>query len=298
MPDLVQFNDKMLVAFRESDSHYAGSDGIIRILESTNGIVWNLVTTVELEGWDLRDPKLSVMPNGKLMLLVGASKYLSDKTRVDHCSLAAFSEDSLTFTSFHTIPIGDEWLWKITWHKGVGYGVSYYWTDPKDIKSPWRTSLYKTVDGIEYEKVTDFLIPGHPNETALRFQQHNEMVALVRRNGAGQRTAWIGSSFPPYEDWLWNETPFHIGGPDFVALPNGSLIAGGRCFAPTPYGWFAKTALWNMTTASLEPILILPTFGDTGYTGMLYEEPYLWMAYYSSHEGKSCIYLAKLHMMG
>lgn len=296
LTDLVKFNDKFILVFRESDTHYSGMDGIIRVLESSNGIVWSLKTTLELEGWDLRDPKVSVMPNGKLMLLAGASKYLSDKTRVDHCSVVAFTEDAQKFTAFETLPIGDEWLWKVTWHQGVGYGVSYYFSDPKDRKSPWHTSLYQTLDGLNYEKITDFLIPGHPNETALRFLSDNEMVALVRRNGPGERNAWIGTSAAPYEDWLWHETMYHIGGPDFVVLPGDELIAAGRCLSTTPYGWFAKTALWRMTPSSLEPLTILPTFGDTSYPGLVYEEPFLWMSYYSSHEGKSCVYLAKFHL--
>lgn len=296
LTDLLQFKNKMWITFRQADTHYAGMDGFIRILSSANGVVWDLTTTLKLDGWDLRDPKLSIMPNGKLMLLAGASKYLSDKTRIDHCSLVAFSDDGEHFSSFYTLPLGDEWLWKLTWHQGVGYGVTYYWTNPQDRKAPWRTSLYQTLDGLNYEKITDFLIPGHPNETTIRFLLDGTMVALVRRDGKGERNAWIGTSVSPYEDWIWNETNYHIGGPDFIVFNDDDMIAGGRCLAITPYGWFAKTALWRMSTNSLYPLLFLPTSGDTSYPGLLYEAPFLWMSYYSSHEGKSCIYLAKFHL--
>ena len=43
-----------------------------------------------------------------------------------------------------------------------------------------------------------------------------------------------------------------------------------------------------------EPALTLPSGGDTSYAGMVWHEGLLWVSYYSSHEGKSAIYLAKV----
>ncbi|MNY78943.1 hypothetical protein D3C86_2193840 [compost metagenome] len=38
----------------------------------------------------------------------------------------------------------------------------------------------------------------------------------------------------------------------------------------------------------------LPSGGDNSYPGMLMDQKKLWVAYYSSHEGKSAVYLAKI----
>jgi len=38
----------------------------------------------------------------------------------------------------------------------------------------------------------------------------------------------------------------------------------------------------------------LPSGGDTSYPGLLWHEERLWVSYYSSHEGKTSIYLAVL----
>ena len=41
-------------------------------------------------------------------------------------------------------------------------------------------------------------------------------------------------------------------------------------------------------------VLELPSGGDTSYAGMVLKDGILWVSYYSSHEGKTSIYLAKV----
>ena len=43
-----------------------------------------------------------------------------------------------------------------------------------------------------------------------------------------------------------------------------------------------------------EPVLTFPSGGDTSYPGLVWHDGLLWMSYYSSHEGKTSIYLAKI----
>ena len=49
-----------------------------------------------------------------------------------------------------------------------------------------------------------------------------------------------------------------------------------------------------MMPDSYEPVLTLPSGGDTSYAGMVWHNDLLWVSYYSSHEGKTSIYLAKI----
>src|SRR5205085_7380324 len=48
--------------------------------------------------------------------------------------------------------------------------------------------------------------------------------------------------------------------------------------------------------AAYEPVLTLPSGGDTSYAGLVWHEGLLWVSYYSSHEGKASIYLAKVRL--
>ena len=49
-----------------------------------------------------------------------------------------------------------------------------------------------------------------------------------------------------------------------------------------------------MTLDRYEPVLSVPSGGDNSYPGLVWHDGLLWMSYYSSHEGKSAIYLARI----
>jgi len=145
---------------------------------------------------ELRDPKLSVTPDGRLMILAGGSVYDCGKL-IGRQPRVAFSRNGLDWTPTQRILSEGEWLWRVTWHQGRAYGVSYN-TAPGDGKdNDWSVKLLVSRDGIEYEQITVLDIPGRPNETTLRFLNSREMMALVRREG-GNMQGWIGVSRPPY----------------------------------------------------------------------------------------------------
>jgi len=43
-------------------------------------------------------------------------------------------------------------------------------------------------------------------------------------------------------------------------------------------------------------LLKLPSGGDTSYPGLVWHNNLLYMSYYSTHEGKTSIYLAKIRI--
>jgi len=49
-----------------------------------------------------------------------------------------------------------------------------------------------------------------------------------------------------------------------------------------------------MDLQSVKPELILPSGGDCSYPGMVWDKGKLWVSYYSSHEGATDIYLARI----
>ena len=55
--------------------------------------------------------------------------------------------------------------------------------------------------------------------------------------------------------------------------------------------------MWvDVRSGSLEEFLKLPSGGDTSYPGLVVHERLLWVSYYSSHEGKTSIYLARVRL--
>jgi lysophospholipase L1-like esterase len=299
--DLIRFHDRWFCAFRESDAH-VGGDGRARVLASDDGSRWESSALVAEEGIDLRDPKLSITPEGKLMIVAGGSVYQGTKQLKGRQPRVMFSPDGKTWSAPKRVLSEGEWLWRVTWHGGRAYGVSYTagpkapapkGADPAKAAyaaedDDWKLRLVASVDGIHYETVTRLGVPGRPNETTLRVLANGEMMALVRRE-AGSQFGWIGTSRAPYRDWSWHEIGYRLGGPNFIQLPDGSLWAASRC-----HEGGVKTVLARMDRDRYEPALSLPSGGDSSYPGMVWHDGLLWMSYYSSHEGKSSIYLARI----
>jgi hypothetical protein len=301
--DLIRWKDHWYCTFREAAAH-VGGDGKLRVLESIDGEQWKPCALLAEEGIDLRDPKLSITPDDRLMIVAGGSVY-EGKTLKGRQPRVAFSKDGREWTPTQRVLTEGEWLWRVTWHQGKAYGISY---DASERSTPaakeaaktgkvepgpadWKLKLVVSNDGMKYDLVTHLDVPGHPNESTLRFLPDGEMVAMVRREG-GNTFGWIGRSKPPYTEWSWKETKHRFGGPNFIQLPSGALWAAGRSY---PGG--AKTMLARMTAdGEYEPALTLPSGGDTSYPGLVWHDNLLWMSYYSTHEGKSAIYLAKIKL--
>lgn len=279
--DLTRFKGSWYCVFRESTEHMRGT-GRIRVLRSSDGRVWDSIALLSQRGVDLRDPKLSVTPSGRLMLVVGGTIF-TDNRYVGRRPRVAFSSDGAEWTRLRSILEEGDWLWRVTWWKGKAYGVSYR------IKSQrtWTVSLVASLDGERYEEVCALGIRGKPNEATLRFGRDGTAIALLRREG-GDRKGWVGSSRPPYSVWQWSALSYRLGGPNFLILPNGTMWAGTRIIR----GKAARTCLGPLTQYSFEPTTELPSGGDCSYPGMVWYRGRIWVSYYSSHEGKANIYLA------
>src|SRR6478672_11563359 len=121
--DLIRWHDKWYCTFRESDAH-VGGDGKIRILESDDGDKWQSAALIGEEGIDLRDPKFSVTPDDRLMIVAGGSVY-EGTTLKGRQPRVCFSKDGREWTAPQRVLTEGEWLWRVTWHDGKCYGVSY-----------------------------------------------------------------------------------------------------------------------------------------------------------------------------
>jgi len=299
--DLIRWRGKWYCSFRESDAH-VGGDGQLRVLVSDEGDKWQSAALISEAGIDLRDPKMSITPDDRLMIVAGGSVY-EGTTFKGRQPRVAFSKDGREWTAPQRVLSEGEWLWRVTWHEGKAYGVSY---NAQERTSPaaqeaaktgktepgpadWKLKLVSSSDGVKYDLITHLDVPGHPNETTLRFMPDGEMIALVRREG-GSKMGWVGRSHVPYKQWTWHELKHQIGGPNFTRLPDGTLWAACRSY---PGG--AKTVLAKMTAdGEYTPLLTFPSGGDNSYAGLVWHDGLLWMSYYSSHEGKTSIYLAKV----
>ena len=293
MTDLIRYKNRWFCVFRESTKHVYGRNGTIRLIVSDDGNTWKSIAHFKEKGVDLRDPKLSITPDGRLMILVGGTIY-AGKKYISWQSRVAFSEDGKKWTAFQLVVKPYEWLWRVTWHKGKAYGVSYSYANVENKREGRNVKLFESKDGLDYKFIAQWPIDKYPSETTLHFLEDDSMLALVRRDDPSESCAWMGLSQPPYKHWSWETTHGYLGGPNFIILPDKRMFAAGRVRMFSPYGHFEKTILAELSLFDFKPVVILPSFGDSSYPGLVYHEGELWMSYYSTHEDDTTsVYLAK-----
>jgi hypothetical protein len=280
--DLVRFDDRWFCVFREGAAHVS-PDGALRVITSADGQTWESAALITSPDSDLRDAKITVTPDGQLMLC-GAGA-LHDKSQKTHQSLAWFSKDGRTWSQPHEIGDANYWLWRVTWHKGGAYGIGYG-CGPAERS----VRLYSSRDGKQFDTLVERLIDvGYPNETSIVFEG-DTALCLLRRDGE-PNGGLLGTAQPPYTKWEWKDVGTRIGGPHMIRLADGRYVAAVRL-----YDKQVRTSLCWIDPASgkLTELLPLPSGGDTSYAGLVLHDGLLWISYYSSHEGKTSIYLAKV----
>ena len=289
--DLEYYKGKWYCAFREGKGHAGSGDyGKIRIISSKDGKDWQSVALLEKEQVDLRDAKLSITPNGKLLLNSCEYRVDNDSDSIrNNTSITLLSDNGEDWSKSNQIADKKFWLWQTTWHNSKGYALGYRW-GINDM-----TRLYTTTNGVDYIQLVDHLRPpgDKSNEHALLFDSKNTAHMLLRRDNPSSQTAGnalLGKAVPPYRDWEWRRLNIRIGGPSMIQFDQNTMIACVRRYGKTNWtelGWI------NTDTAKYKPALKLPSGGDTSYAGLVWHEKNLWISYYSSHEGKTSIYLSK-----
>ena len=284
--DLTRHQGKWYCAFREGQSHVCDT-GKLRIIASADGQTWEPVAQMAWDGGDVRDARLTVTAEGHLMLN-GAVRLLKPVRGQTHQSVVWLSSNGTTWRGPHRIGDPNVWMWSAAWHKGVGYSVGYSTAAKRFIR------LYQTRNGEAWTRVADDLFPGgtYANETSLVFLPDDTCYCLLRRDSHGG-TAQLGKAAPPYGQWAWSDLGVRIGGPKMIRLPDGRFLATVRL-----YDKRVRTGLCHVDiqNSRLEEILTLPSGGDTSYAGMVFHQGVLWISYYSSHEKKTCIYLARVEL--
>ncbi len=281
--DLIRFKDRWYCVFREGKGHVS-PDGALRVITSADGKVWESAALITSEDSDLRDAKIAVTPDGQLML--SGAEAMNKIVDYKHQSLTWFSADGVKWSEGHEVGDRDYWLWRTTWHKSTAYGIGY-----GTHKSKREIRVYSSRDGKRYDTLVENAFDvGYPNETSMVFLEDDTCYCLLRRDGK-PNTGQLGISKPPYREWTWKDLGIRIGGPHMTRLPDGRFVAAVRL-----YDGGARTSLcWlDPQAATFTEFLKLPSGGDTSYAGLVWHDGLLWISYYSSHEGKTSIYLAKV----
>jgi hypothetical protein len=226
------------------------------------------------------------------MLLGGAAPREKDNQSAPTGTFVSFSKDGRQWTEPLIVIEPGRWLWCVTWYEGKAYGVSY-----TAGKGDRYLELLVSDDGIHYTPhVPKLFEQGYPTEVTLRFDSEGTCYALVRRDRRGDdpSSALLGVSRPDYKQWQWKDlgADFNgFGGPNLIQIPGSHWLAAGRMHDG---GTHTALCYLDVENGTMTRLLKLPSGGDTSYPGMVWHNNMLYVSYYSSHEGKTSIYLAKV----
>jgi hypothetical protein len=288
---LARFQDRWYCAFREGDSHVC-DNGRLRVIGSADGVDWGSVCLFSWEGGDVRDARLSITDDGRLMLN-GAVRFLEPVDGNTHQSVTWLSADGRTWDGPFACPSGlGTWRWSVAWHRGTAYSFGYSGKDAKGC-------LYRSTDGKSWEPLKTEVFPdeGFPcNESSMIFLDNDTAWCLLRRDGNSDATGMLGVAGPPYTDWSWRSIGARVGGPEMIRLEDGRLLAAVRLYDAEGGGVRTSLGWIDPESARFTEARKLPSGGDTSYAGMVMHDGLLWVSYYSGHEGKTAIYLAKVRI--
>lgn len=289
--DLAFYRGNWYCVFREGAKHVS-PDGKLRVIRSKDGDgeVWESAALIADPRGDLRDAKISINNRDELVLAGAVALNPAQGGQHRHQSIVWFSRDGRSWSKPQDVADPDYWLWRVTFTKDLGLGIGYTTNVPADQRS---IRLYSTTDqGHAFSTLVEKLDPtGYPNESAIRFRKDGTALCLLRRDPG---TGLVGTARAPYRDWTWRELDRRIGGPNFLELPDGRFVAAVRLHdgrTRTSLAWL------DPEKGTFTEFLVLPSGGDSSYAGMVLRGGELWVSYYSSHEGKTSIYLARLKML-
>jgi hypothetical protein len=277
--DLARFHDRWFLVFREG-SQVVHPDGALRLLASSDGDSWAPMALLAVPEADLRYPALSAAPDDRLVLTAAA--VWPDRAA---STLIWHSFDGREWMGPEKAGEPGELLGRFGWYLGRGYAMAH------DTAAAAPLKLYTSTPGL-YLSVHAPSIPvtGQAEDAALLFQPDGSAVSLVNREGA---TALLGRSRSPFRGWTWKDTGRTIVGANLIRLPDGRVLGAGRLVDDT-----VRTSLFwvEADTGAVAEFYALPSSGDTGYPGLAFHDGVLWVSYYSSHEGRASVYLAKLRL--
>lgn len=290
--DLCEFQQHLLCSYREATDHM-GKDGALRIIQCDfEGKIIGR-TRIALANCDLRDPKLTIMPDGKLLMNAYARCYDADGKWTHSRSVCWFTSDAKSWSSPRWYGEKNWWIWRLSWYRNEAFGLAYNrgqqalnWYSGHPLRR--FECRQRSVLGLNSHNL------GYPNESALCFTPCGTAIAITRRD-ADSFTAQLGICKPPYTRWQWHDLKEYIGGPAILLWDNDNLLVSGRKWTKKRF----KTAIWHLslTTKEMHLCTLLPSSGDNSYPGMVKHGDALYVSYYSSHINQtSDIFLSKLEL--
>jgi hypothetical protein len=182
----------------------------------------------------------------------------------------------------------------IVWKPCAFGGKFYAGAHKKDEVSNGKgraVHLVVSGDGLDWKKVSTIRAGNWESETTLYFEPTGHLVALLRQKYASP-TCQLLESDPPYQQWQPRPAGVpHLSGHCVHTFRGVTYVLSRTVdYATRKTG----TMIYTFACGQLQPYCELPSGGDCSYAEAVEEGDDMLVSYYSSHEGTTNIYLARV----
>jgi hypothetical protein len=284
--DLVHFGGSFYLAHQTSPWHFGSEDSRLIVRRSADARQWEKVAEFQAPGEELRDPKFAII--GDRLFLYALRNRAWEPA--PYATVYTTSEDGTSWGPLVDIrPEG--WLfWSPETVDSSTWYVPAYW------REHGRSILLKSIDGVNWSKVSQIYEGERNDETAVKFLPDGRMIATLRLEGSGrvrgdpQASTLIAVASPPYEEWSRARTRLtRLDGPCLFSY-GGQVFAAGRYQADRLPGLSEqgsifsrkRTSLFLVREDGLTYLSDLPSSGDTSYAGAVVQGDVAYVCYYTS----------------
>lgn len=296
--DIAYYNGLWYTVFRIGTAHAEGENGQIKVLSSTDGLIWKVINNIAISKIDLRDPKLTIdsVNNNLYVSFFGRNVLKNGNVDIQNY-IVEFNKitnnfNSITQVQYNKINGNQFVFWRYTYHEGKMYCAAY--RIPLSKNSSDNVYLFISDNTFyAYKPLEELVLGGIASETTVRFSEDGDIYLVARTETIDSP---IGISLPDYNitNWTFNRLLSVLASPDFLFYKNKLLITG-RDSKDRKFKFFS----YNLNSQTVEKVYTFPSGHETGYAGMSFNpnnNDELWISYYTIDDNSSSINLAKINL--
>ena len=275
---LAKWKNLYWLSFRKGASHNYG-EADLPVMRSSDGSHWEEVARLNILPDD-RDPQFLVTP--KRLIL-----YANSLTGAKLTAYALYTEDGKTWSMPQPVFEPTFIIWKPIEHGGKYYAAVH--KKPETDSGKLR-EVYLVVsdDGLDWKKISTIRAGNWESETTIHFDQGDKLFAFLRQK-YGSPESSILESIAPFVEWKAVPGPVHFSGHAMRTFEGVDYL-----LSRTRKGSEMGTMIYLWDEGQLTPYCELPAGGDCAYPEAVQIGDEMLVSYYSSHEGSTNIYLARV----
>lgn len=277
---LVRWRDSYWLSFRNAPSHGYGEADLI-VLRSADAEKWVEAHRVNALPDD-RDPQF---------LATAERLYLYDMALQgpDLTTFVTSTTDGATWSKPQPVYEPRFGLWKPRVDGGRFIATAHRKAEGKDAAKIREAHLITSTDGVNWQKVSRISGGNYESETTIYPGPGDKLTAFLRIKYSVP--GFILEASPPYQEWTRRPAGTHFSGHSVHAFRGTTYLMSRTMNAQ---GGDTGTMIYTYADGKLTPYCKLPSGGDCSYAEAVERGDEMLVSYYSSHEGRANIYLARV----